>query len=297
MTKSKLIPKIAPNHNKVSCMVIGADVSHPAPGAGSDEKASFAAMTMSCDTSYTRYWAQCNTNGSRVEMVMKPNIKEHIGGMAKAWMAKIGRGNPPTRVLYIRDGVSEGQYAAVLNEEVVAIKETFKELGMKTIPAFTVVIAGKRHHIRFFPEKGDRNGNPLPGTLVETGCTHPFEFDFYLCSHVAIKGTARPIHYQCILNEGKWEAAELQQFLFEHSYQYVRSTTPVSLHPAVYYAHLAADRSRAHQNVSPVSSGKKEQQKPAAPQSSTGSTGRSVETRPLIKMGEQMGLKDVMWFV
>lgn len=118
----------------------------------------------------------------------------------------------------------------------------------------------------------------------------------YLCAHVAIKGTARPIHYQMILNEAKFEAAELQSFIFEHSYQYVRSTTPVSLHPAVYYAHLAADRSRAHQSESPVSSGKKEVK--AEQQSSTGSsTNKSVEVKPLMEMGKAMGLKETMWFV
>jgi hypothetical protein len=43
------------------------------------------------------------------------------------------------------------------------MKECFKKLGCKELPKFTVVIAGKRHHIRFFPDagKGDRNGNPL----------------------------------------------------------------------------------------------------------------------------------------
>jgi eukaryotic translation initiation factor 2C len=171
------------------------------------------------------------------------------------------------------------------------MKECFKKLGCKELPKFTVVIAGKRHHIRFFPDagKGDRNNNPLPGTLVETGCTHPFEFDFYLCSHVAIKGTARPIHYQCILNEGEWLAPELQSFIFEHSYHYVRSTTPVSLHPAVYYAHLAADRSRAHLNDSPVSSGKKESK--ADQQSSTGSSSKNVEIAPLMAMQNARGLK------
>lgn len=178
------------------------------------------------------------------------------------------------------------------------MKECFKKLGCKTIPRFTVVIAGKRHHIRFFPDagKGDRNNNPLPGTLVESGCTHPFEFDFYLCAHVAIKGTARPIHYQCILNEGEWVSAELQQFIFEHSYQYVRSTTPVSLHPAVYYAHLAADRSRAHLNDNPVSSGKKESK--ADQQSSTGSSSKkNVEIAPLMAMQNARGLKEVMWYI
>jgi eukaryotic translation initiation factor 2C len=291
VAKSTVIPKAAPKSVGIPTMVVGADVSHPAPGAGSGEAASFAAITVSADPHYAKYWAEVQTNGNRVEMVTTSNIDEHFGFMAKNWMQRIGQGQPPQRVLYIRDGVSEGQYAAVLEEEVRDMKECFKKLGCKTIPKFTVVIAGKRHHIRFFPEpgKGDRNGNPLPGTLVESGCTHPFEFDFYLCSHVAIKGTARPIHYQCILNEGEWLAPELQSFIFEHSYQYVRSTTPVSLHPAVYYAHLAADRSRAHLNDSPVSSGKKETK--AEAQSTTGSSNKNVEIAPLLAIQNARGLK------
>lgn len=76
------------------------------------------------------------------------------------------------------------------------------------------------------PHQGDRNGNPFPGTLVETGCTHPFEFNFYLCSRLN-QGHCSSNHYQCIMNEGNWNPAELHSSLFEHSYQYVRSTIPV----------------------------------------------------------------------
>jgi hypothetical protein len=48
---------------------------------------------------------------------------------------------------------------------------------------WTVTVCSKRHHIRFFPKDndsaaGDRNGNALPGTLVERDVTHPFEYDF-----------------------------------------------------------------------------------------------------------------------
>jgi eukaryotic translation initiation factor 2C len=294
---STVIPKLNPKAASTPTMVVGADVSHPAPGAGSADAASFAAITVSNDATFTRYWAEVQTNGHRVEMVTTSNIEEHFGHMAKNWMQRLGRGQPPKRVIYIRDGVSEGQYAAVLNEEVRDMKAVFAKLGCKTAPDFCVMIAGKRHHIRFFPDQGDRNKNPLPGTLVESGCTHPHEFDFYLCSHVAIKGTARPIHYQCILNEkGAWQAAEIQQFLFEHSYQYIRSTTPVSLHPAVYYAHLAADRARAHVSDSPVSSGKKEAQGQDA-RSSTGSSSRLIEVAPLQPMLANTGIRETMWYI
>lgn len=294
---SQVIPKLNPKANSTPTMVVGADVSHPAPGAGSGEAASFAAITVSTDATFTRYWAEVQTNGHRVEMVTTANIEDHFGYMAKNWMQRLGKGQPPKRVIYIRDGVSEGQYAAVLNEEVRDMKTVFQKLGCKNSPDFCVMIAGKRHHIRFFPDQGDRNKNPLPGTLVESGCTHPHEFDFYLCSHVAIKGTARPIHYQCILNEnGAWQAAEIQQFLFEHSYQYIRSTTPVSLHPAVYYAHLAADRARAHVSDSPVSSGKKEAQGQDV-RSSTGSSSRQIEIAPLQPMLANTGIRETMWFI
>jgi eukaryotic translation initiation factor 2C len=299
-TLSKIQGKQFGDHLGRGTMIIAADVSHPAPGAGSDHAASFAAITVSADQHFCKYMAECDTNGNRLEMVTADNIDQHLGSMAKQWIKNVGGGSPPKHVLYIRDGVSEGQYAAVIEDEVVHMKECFRKIGCKEVPKFTVVIAGKRHHVRFFPQgsAADKNGNPKPGTLIETGVTHPFEWDFYLCAHVAIKGTARPIHYQVILNECGLGNEELQQFIYEHSFQYVRSTTPVSLHPAVYYAHLAADRSRAHENVNPVSSGKKEQEKKPVAKSSSGSTKKTpVEVLPLLEMNNTMGLKQAMWYV
>lgn len=48
---------------------------------------------------------------------------------------------------------------------------------------WTVTVCSKRHHVRFFPkdgdmQAGDKNGNALPGTLVERDVTHPFQYDF-----------------------------------------------------------------------------------------------------------------------
>jgi eukaryotic translation initiation factor 2C len=90
-------------------MVVGADVSHPAPGAASADAASFAAITVSADTHFAKYWADVQTNGNRIEMITTHNIHEHFGGMVKIWMQRVGQGRPPKRVLVIRDGVSEGE--------------------------------------------------------------------------------------------------------------------------------------------------------------------------------------------
>lgn len=99
---------------------------------------------------------------------------------------------------------------------------------------WVVVICTKRHHVRFFPKDGDssagdRNGNAYPGTLVERDVTHPFQNDFYLCSHSAIQGTARPVHYHIIKDDIGVNADDFQRMIYHHSYQYMRSTTPISL--------------------------------------------------------------------
>ncbi|KAF9638526.1 putative eukaryotic translation initiation factor 2c protein [Lasiodiplodia theobromae] len=293
------LAKIAPSNAKIPTMAIGADVSHPAPGALKDgSTGSFAAITMSLNPTLTRYAAQCDTNGFRVEMISTPNIDNLLGRMVTHWVNGIGQGKLPERVIYFRDGVSEPQYQHVLEQEVRDIKNLFKRINIKNTTKFVVIVASKRHHVRFFPEgrNGDRNGNPNPGTLVETGVTHPFQFDFYLCAHSAIKGTARPVHYTVLMNEAGMSSEEIQQMLFEHSFQYIRSTTPVSLFPAVYYAHLASQRARGHAAEGNPSSGKKQTTEPKETATST-SEKTPTEVAPITPMNNSQGIDFSMWYI
>lgn len=229
-------------------MVLGVDVSHASPGVNAP---SMASMVMSMDPYASRYLAAAETNNYRREMVPRVNLYSFFKRLRQPWFKSMKE--PPQHVIYFRDGVSEGQFAMVLESEVKDMKSILKEeWGIE--PKFTVIVATKRHHVRFFPREGDRsaadkNGNPLPGTLVERDVTHPHHWDFYLCSHVAIQGTARPVHYQVLIDEIGWKAEELQRMIYEQCYTYMRSTGPVSLHPAVYYAHLAGTRARCHEDV------------------------------------------------
>ena len=228
---------------KVPTMMIGVDVSHAAPGSAT---ASMAAMTVSMDKNATRYAASCEVNGWRVELLQSTTCHTLFPRLLRHWI-KIHR-TFPQHVYYFRDGVSEGSFQGVIEDEMGEIRRAFRDNNAGN-PKTTVIIATKRHHIRFFPPKGDKNGNPLPGTLVERDATHPRHFDFYLCSHVAIQGTARPVHYQVIYDDANVKPDELQKMLYEQCYQYARSTTPVSLHPAIYYAHVASNRARSHEDI------------------------------------------------
>lgn len=229
-------------------MVIGVDVSHGHAGNG-PLPVSVAAMCVSMDKEAAIYDARVQTNGWAVEILQPVNMHSMLGPLIKKWRAK--HNVAPKQVFYMRDGVSEGQFAHVMQFEYQEMRKVFEETT-GVVPKITVIIATKRHHIRFFAMEqrfGDKNQNCLPGTLVDREVTHPFHYDFYLCSHSAIQGTARPVHYNVIHDECQLDPGELQRILYHQCYQYCRSTTPISLHPAVYYAHLAGARARHHENM------------------------------------------------
>ena len=294
--------KTANGHFTVPTMVIGADVSHAAPGA---QTPSMAAMTMSIDKLGTRYAALCQTNGFRVEMIATETINNDLKPMVKHWMSTVGGGKVPQVIVYLRDGVSEGQYAHVLNQEVADMKNLLAGADPSKSTKFIVLVGGKRHHVRFFPEKGDKNGNAHPGTLVETGVTTPFENDFYLQSHAAIKGTARPVHYHVLLNEPGMPNDQLITMLYEQSYQYARASTPISQHPAMYYAHLASNRAIPHD---PKWSGSSDGVPSGTTQQGSGSQGQSAgktgsssgvpqDFEKLLAMPNQGGINTSMWYI
>ena len=232
-------------------MIIGADVSHAAPGIS---QVSIAAITVSMDQTASRYCAAVQSNGVRAEMISPDNMVNMSTLLIQRWMETVGGGRLPKHVYYFRDGVSEAQFIPLINNEVADLKHAFLKKAdgkQEYVPKFTVVVAEKRHHIRFFPTPGpgmDKNGNPVPGTIVDRDVTHPCENDVYLSAHSAIQGTARPTHYQMIMDEANVPVDKFQALLYEHCYQYQRATTPVSLFPAVYYAHLAAARGYSHIN-------------------------------------------------
>ncbi|KAK2871848.1 hypothetical protein FQN49_002759 [Arthroderma sp. PD_2] len=279
-------------------MIIGADVSHSSPGSFSP---SMAAMTVSMDTFGGRYTAACETNGERVELISQANIKCILSPLIREWVMNIGKGNVPQNVYYFRDGLSSGQFQPCLQQEIPHIKEIFSGImGSEWKGKMTIVVASKRHHVRTFPEPNDRmasdkNGNPLPGTLIERDVTDPYRWDFLIYSHIALQGTSRPVHYHVLIDEIKHNPNQLQNMIYEHCYQYMRSTTSVSLFPAVYYAHLASARARSHEDV-PASSGP--QSGPGVKQGQAPPPGpRETEIPQLLPMPNNDRIGFRMWYI
>ena len=116
-------------------------------------------------------------------------------------------------------------------------------------PKLTIVICGKRHHMRFFPADAAHaapDGNPRPGTVVDRGTAAIYEYDFYLQAHGGRQGTARPTHYYVVHDEIKIGADQLQCLTNDISYMFARATKAVSLVSPAYYADLACERGRCY---------------------------------------------------
>ncbi|XP_077252769.1 protein argonaute MEL1-like [Tasmannia lanceolata] len=247
-----------PHVTDLPTIIFGADVTHPQPGE--DSSPSIAAVVASMDwPEVTKYRALVSAQQHRQEIIadlynVSTDPKKGVvhGGLIREHLVAFFKttGRKPHRIIFYRDGVSEGQFSQVLLEEMVAIRKACASLQEGYLPPVTFVVVQKRHHTRLFPaEHGnrdltDRSGNILPGTVVDTTICHPTEFDFYLCSHAGIQGTSRPTHYHVLLDENKFTADELQMLTNKLCYTYARCTRSVSIVPPAYYAHLAAFRAR-----------------------------------------------------
>jgi len=240
--KNMIIKGNLPKFSDKPTIIFGADVSHPSPMDTS--RPSIAAMSASMDQYGATHIGAIRKQGHRVEQI------EDLQGMAVEMLKQFYRatgGSKPERIIFFRDGVSEGQFQMVLDFEIAALRRACAMLDANYKPTITFVVVQKRHHTRFFPmrrEDGDRSGNVRAGTVIEQGCCHPTEFDFYLMSHGGIQGTSRPTHYHCLIDENGFSPDDLQNLAFKLCHTYVRCTKSVSIVPACYYAHLIATRAR-----------------------------------------------------
>ncbi|XP_039779696.1 protein argonaute 1C-like isoform X1 [Panicum virgatum] len=250
-------------------IIFGADVTHPHPGE--DSSPSIAAVVASQDwPEVTKYAGLVSAQAHRQELIedlykvwQDPQRGTVSGGMIRELLISFKRstGEKPQRIIFYRDGVSEGQFYQVLLYELNAIRKACASLEANYQPKVTFVVVQKRHHTRLFAHNHndrnsiDRSGNILPGTVVDSKICHPTEFDFYLCSHAGIKGTSRPAHYHVLWDENNFSADGLQTLTNNLCYTYARCTRSVSIVPPAYYAHLAAFRARFYMEPETSDSG------------------------------------------
>ncbi|CAB1320540.1 unnamed protein product [Coregonus sp. 'balchen'] len=205
-----LLPQGRPLVFQQPVIFLGADVTHPPAGDG--KKPSIAAVVGSMDAHPSRYCATVRVQQHRQDIIqdLATMVRELLIQFYKSTRFK------PTRIIYYRDGISEGQFNQVLQHELLAIREACIKLEKDYQPGITFVVVQKRHHTRLFCM--DRNE----------------------------RGTSRPSHYHVLWDDNHFTSDELQVLTYQLCHTYVRCTRSVSIPAPAYYAHLVAFRARYH---------------------------------------------------
>ncbi|EER22939.1 Piwi domain containing protein [Coccidioides posadasii C735 delta SOWgp] len=239
-------------------MLVGIDVTHPSPGSSS-QAPSVAAMVANVDKHLAQWPASIRLQQEpKAEMVDK--LQEMLESRLRLWQRRNNKTLPENLLVY-RDGVSEGQYNRVLEEELPLLRKACERLypatwTKKNLPRISIIVVGKRHNTRFYPvtlNEADANSNPVNGTIVDRGVTEARNWDFYLQAHTALHGTAKPAHYFVILDEifrarktGPATSDALEDLTHNLCYLFGRATKAVSVCPPAYYADLACERARRY---------------------------------------------------
>ncbi|KAF6748934.1 eukaryotic translation initiation factor 2C 2 [Ephemerocybe angulata] len=231
-------------------IIMGADAIHPAPGTVG--KPSFTALVSSVDTNLSKYVASNGIQEGKKEMI------EDMHGMCTNALEKWqqhqrlveNKRKPPLRLIYFRDGVSEGEFPQVLAKELPKIKAACKDKNCD--PKITIIIAVKRHHHRGMPvdpRDGDsKSGNIPAGATIDTGIMHPVEHDYLQYTHGGLLGTSRPARYTVLYDENvpNLSPDAIQALTYGLAHSFARATRSVSIPAPVYYAHLVCAKRAVH---------------------------------------------------
>lgn len=207
-------------------------------------------MTASHDPFAFKYNICWRLQDPKVEMIQ--DFQAIIEEQLRFYKDKNGK--LPTKLLYFRDGVSEGQFREVMNVELTAMYRACQKVaqGYEKAVKITMVVVQKRHHTRLFPgnsgigQKDRRNNNVPAGTIVDKQITHPNETQFYLVSHQSIQGVAKPTKYCVLHDDSNLNIDDLQALTYNLCHLFTRCNRSVSYPAPTYYAHLAAARGKVY---------------------------------------------------
>jgi len=157
------------------------------------------------------------------------------------------RGKKPERVLIYRNGCSEGQFEMVLKYEIPLIRAIVKQHTGSD--KFAVIVATKLHPARLVPAQINPQGkapeqNLKPGTLVDTGITHPYFNEFFLLGHLGRLGTAKVPRFTIISNPGKIPSDDIKKLTYQLAFGHQIITGTTGLPSPCYIADEFAKRGR-----------------------------------------------------
>lgn len=215
-------------------MVIGYDTYHD---AGSRNR-SAGAFVASMNRTFTRWYSRVSFHASHQEL--GSSLAQHLKDSLCKYSQE-NNGTSPERIIFFRDGVSDGQIPQVKEWEIEQIVDSLEGLfpGMEQKLAFVVVT--KRISTRFFAHTSDGSFcNPLPGTVIDREVTRPERYDFFLVSQSVRQGTVSPTHYNIIHDTTGLRPDHMQRLAYKLTHLYFNWPGTIRVPAPCQYAHKLA---------------------------------------------------------
>ncbi|KAJ7461227.1 argonaute-like protein [Mycena latifolia] len=217
-------------------MIMGADVAHPKTGTST--QGSCAAVVSSVDAHASKYAVTMRVQKGGQEMIS--DLGDMTAHLLEVYMRyrrqneNIRSNAAPKRIIFYRDGVSDGQFQTSVQEELTQIQAVCQSLKIR--PKITFIVVVKRHHMRFFQGQKEQERNCVAGTIIDQDVVLPTEFNFFLQSHShgGNYGTSRPAHYSVLHDENRLSPDTIQALTFALCHVYTRFTRAVSIPAPVY---------------------------------------------------------------
>ncbi|KAL3994832.1 Piwi domain family protein [Acanthocheilonema viteae] len=239
-----------------SRMFFGLDMSHARPQSLYERQAhippsepTVVAMTYSCGEPFAmqgEYWMQ------EPRLYIAKFLKERVEKAVRLFRDTSKEKRLPEHVLVFRSGVSEGEYAKIINEEGKQFREAFvaADDGRAERVRLTIVVMQTHSNYRIYPEHIQQGSasqqNVPPGTIIDADIVHPTQTEFIFIAHKSAMGTARPVRATVLVDdEPRMSMDELEGITNALCYAHGIVTSPISL-PAHLYA--AADLAKRGRN-------------------------------------------------
>lgn len=142
----------------------------------------------------------------------------------------------PEKVLFYRDGVGQSFIEHILKSEVSGIIAAMEKKYTLKRPRITVVLVTKRISDKLATADPTPN-NPPPGTVVESGISHPEHTSFLLVAQKVTQGSANPTKYQLVYDENDTNLDDLLRLTHNLCWGYFNWLGPVKVPAPVQYAH------------------------------------------------------------
>ncbi|KAK3770140.1 hypothetical protein RRG08_007051 [Elysia crispata] len=214
-------------------MVVGMDSYHDSSNKGQSVGAMVASLNKEC----TRYYSKTEYHPSKDELMRNLGVL-FTGALRKYHEVN---GSLPQKLFIYRDGVGDGQLAAVQESEIEQIRQACKNAaGEEYRPQLTFFVVKKRIATRLFYQENNQIINPQPGTIVDDFVTKSEWYDFFIVSQSVRQGTVTPTSFNVIKDESGLQADHLQKLTYKMTHLYFNWQGTVRVPAPCQYAHKLA---------------------------------------------------------